>query len=258
MHNAFLISKLRHVPLILAIFALTAIAYSGNSQAQPIPIANSNFETPSLASKDYLGYSGSTQYSWVRDAGYGGIFQPGSGSFNPGAGPGENNAAWLSEGWLGQNLSATFQPGTYVLTVSLGIANLPRFVTPYINAPVNGLVNDPTFLAASADPTTLRMVISWNFQGSEYSSRAVQRSEILPGSFADFSTTLIINPGDFRIGRSIGIAFNEASGDVTYFAIDNVRLNFAPVPEPASWLMVLGGLFYLVSLNYRRIGRTYG
>jgi hypothetical protein len=176
------------------------------------------------------------------------MFSPGSATFNAGAGVSGANAAWLAEGWLGQNPAVTFQPGTYTLTAALGIANLPRFVTPYSNAPINGIVNDPTFLPASNDPTSLRMIISWGFQGPEISARTVQRSAVVPGTFSDFSTVLVVHPGDNIVGRSLAIAFNEGSGDLTYFAIDNVRLTFIPtVPEPATWMLLVAGILFLFS-----------
>ncbi len=65
-----------HRLLNAAAIALALVVYSLPGFALPIPVTNDDFETPVLQSKDYLGYSGSTQYGWIRDAGWGACSVP--------------------------------------------------------------------------------------------------------------------------------------------------------------------------------------
>jgi hypothetical protein len=233
--------------LLVVISAVAQRAMGG-----AIPITDAGFETLqtsatdptpfTLGSGDFTGGFGNTAVYHVNGSQYAAAFVPGwissggdqdVGVFNPTgqgilSGQGGNNTAFVNgitgePNSISQSLPATLEPGTYVLSVSVG------------------------HRSDLADP---QPVIQLDGAGTAtFSSSPV----VPPGSFATFTHTYVIDPGNpglnLPLGITLGNAVNAQNAQINF---DDVSLDFTPLPEPATmgWI----GIVAAVVIRWRSRG----
>jgi hypothetical protein len=141
-----------------------------------------------------------------------------------------------------QNTGASFAAGTYTLTVDVGMA------TGFANYGENA--------------TAEFQLLSFNAAeyGYNYSVGAAATSVLVKnhnGSLATYNYTLALNGTESFIGDTIAIVLKGNQNGSTYqnVSYDNVRLDFtaAPIPEPSSVAMLLGGIGALTLLRRRSV-----
>jgi hypothetical protein len=139
-----------------------------------------------------------------------------------------------------QNTGASFAAGTYTLTVDVGMAT--GFADWGENATAEFQLL--SFNAAS---------YGYNYNvGATATSVSVKNHN---GSLATYNYTLALNGTESFIGDTIAIVLkgNQNGSTNQNVSYDNVRLDFtaAPIPEPSSVAMLLGGIGTL-TLRRRR------
>jgi hypothetical protein len=138
-----------------------------------------------------------------------------------------------------QNTGATFAAGTYTLTVDIGMA------TGFADYGEN----------ATAEFQLLSFNGSYNYNvGAAATSVSVKNHN---GSLATYNYTLALDGTESFIGDTIAIVLkgNQNGSTNQNVSYDNVRLDFtaAPIPEPSSVAMLLGGIGALTLLRRRSV-----
>jgi len=140
-----------------------------------------------------------------------------------------------------QNTGASFAAGTYTLTVDVGMA------TGFADWGQNATAE---FQLVSYDG-----VSSYNYNvGAAATSVSVKNHN---GSLATYNYTLALDGTESFIGDTIAIVLkgNQNGSTNQNVSYDNVRLDFtaAPIPEPSSVAMLLGGIGALTLLRRRSV-----
>ena len=141
-----------------------------------------------------------------------------------------------------QNTGASFAAGTYTLTVDVGMAT--------------------GFADWGENATAEFQLLSFNAAeyGYNYNVGAAATSVSVKnhvGSLATYTYTLALNGTESFIGDTIAIVLkgNQNGSTNQNVSYDNVRLDFtaAPIPEPSSVAMLLGGIGALTLLRRRSV-----
>jgi hypothetical protein len=141
-----------------------------------------------------------------------------------------------------QNTGASFAAGTYTLTVDVGMAT--------------------GFADWGQNATAEFQLLSFNAAeyGYNYSVGAAATSVSVKnhnGSLATYNYTLALDGTESFIGDTIAIVLkgNQNGSTNQNVSYDNVRLDFtaAPIPEPSSVAMLLGGIGALTLLRRRSV-----
>jgi hypothetical protein len=207
------------------IFGIVCFVVSaGAARADSVSVENSSFETANpltVSCGSGCAYNQGPIPGWTI-TGAGGSWQSSSTYYNLPL-PQGNIVAYSNGGTISQILSASVLPdSTYTLSVYVG-DRLDGFVTDYSIA----LYDGSSVLCSS--PTA-------------------SNGTITPGTFADViltcSTGGMVSQGD------LGIVFDSGGSQID---IDDVTLNVAPAPEPATCLLLFIGLgSMLLFYGYRR------
>lgn len=98
--------------------------------------------------------------------------------------------------------------------------------------------------------------VAWNSQPALDGQNFSSLSSLLNSGFSTISGgstsgTKLLNPGG-TVGNIwlIGAAFNNADGKIDSFKLSNVTVN-TPVPEPATWLMMIVGFGFVGAMMRR-------
>lgn len=210
----------------------------GPASASMIAVANSSFEKQVLV--DGANTEGAPVTDWdlggASSGGWVGVQNPAStlftknGSGMPVGGDGANSldiylpsaSDW---GTRSQALKSVLQAGTYMLTVSVG-RELSTTASNYY------------FGLYTTDNTLLRA-----FEG--------YGADLTAGQFVDKSVTFTVTNTDASLGKTLMITLgggwptNTGTGlETVHF--DNVRLDYAAVPEPGSMAILASGLLGLL------------
>lgn len=231
--------------------AAAALALSTSAVAQPITVNNFSFENPVTAPATFTGGTAFGPTGWsVYNAGetndfrYFGVWNPATTTsyLDPihGANVGVAflmNDFNIAEAGLQQTLTATLQAGTqYTLRVEIG--NFAPQPGPFDFAGFPGyrvdLMAGTTVLAS--DPNTL----------------APGEGRLLTSTveYAAFA-------GNPNLGQSLRIRLVNLNGPGTEVNFDNVRLDAAPVPEPATLGFFAAGAVLLMRTARRRVTSRY-
>lgn len=200
-----------------AVFAIPAVA-------APITVVNHSFEIlPSGGLPNACGtgcsYSFNTGVGWAL-GGNGGQFQPGSSSSNFSFFnyvPDGVTTGWAGVGTLYQTIVPLAQIGTYTLQVERGVRN-----------------------DTNASPGWVALTFS-NTSTTVFATGTLASA----GNWSTWTSTYTVGAAD--VGSTITIVLNGAGDQGNW---DNVRLD-GPVPEPASWAMMVAG-FGMVGAGLRR------
>jgi len=234
--------------------ALAAIAFlSPNSaSATLLAINNSSFESPFRdgdgSSGDFSGWSlGSTNppYYGITYNPYGSEFSGAAENGTPLGADGSNVALLCAYGpgsnntWIAQVTpsSDTVQAGDYTFTVAVGWSSLDSSPAAY------------EFV-----------VLAWNESTGATTELATITGEsnlLTQGEFTDVSVDFDVATGNSHIGERFLISLNAVShsglesGNEGLF-VDNVRLDYNPIPEPNALALVGSGLFALLCYAWRK------
>ena len=223
----------------LALMAL-GLLLPGSASAAAISITNASFEDPVLPN-DYDQTASGVVPGWtsVFEAGY--VYNVGDqsggygmydalGSGTPRGGQGTNIwfGVWNNNG-LDQTLTSTIQAGTYTLTMGAG-----TIVQQFANR-----ANFEIRLGTPAFPDLSKYVGSG--------------AELVSGEFVDRSTTLVVPSDSLLIGSNIqiGVRMSLYQADPRLM-LDNVRLDFVPVPEPSAVVLLISGVLGLLAYAWRK------
>lgn len=224
-----------------AMLAACVLAGSFTSaRALGLPVANAGFEFPALAEGATTPFatSGTTSIPGWLIAGFagggGGVVnpEPGATSFAAGVPEGQN-FGYAEAATVSQVLSTPLAAGRYTLSMSLG---------------------NPADRSDVADPARFELFMP-GANRVILSSGAISLADIANGTFRQFTVTAVVAEDDLDIGGALELRILTGlpiSVTGPYFAFDDVRLDLAPVPEPASWAMLVVGL---LGLGSRRMGR---
>lgn len=209
-----------------AVVAASVLVAGSTSAA--ISVVNGSFETDALADGGFIWWNAPP--SW---GGFGDIqvnpfasqLQPQDGSqyvfmWSKGTlnGSGENLQSVLVQDYP----AASLEPGTYTFTAGLATES----------ANTKGKIS---IFLESVPPVGAQFGINTPTVATEVNLNST--------TFTDFSTTTTLNPGDPLLSNTLRLVIrvDGNSGDMPAdtFAVDNVRLAFTAVPEPAS-LSLLG------------------
>jgi len=140
-----------------------------------------------------------------------------------------------------QNTGASFAAGTYTLTVDVGMAT--------------GFADWGQNATAEFQLVSYDVVSSYNYNvGAAATSVSVKNHN---GSLATYNYTLALDGTESFIGDTIAIVLkgNQNGSTNQNVSYDNVRLDFtaAPIPEPSSVAMLLGGIGALTLLRRRSV-----
>lgn len=134
-----------------------------------------------------------------------------------------------------QNTGATYGPGTYTITVDVGYA------TGYADAGANASANFQLLAYDGAGGYT------YNLAGGTPTIVSAATLQSHDGALATYTYTLNVANNAAYLGQTVTVLVGaesllfstQAGQNVSY---DNVRLDYMPVPEPATGLLVLLGL----------------
>lgn len=166
----------------------------------------------------------------------------------------EGDATGASAGSIQSGSLGQLAAGTYTLTLGVGsrassswndlsysLSLVAGGLTPGVGSSGGSVLGTPA--TATIVPTTLT----------------------LPDTSLDLTYTLTVNPGDAVIGEDYAIRLDVANlgtrdgaaspngtSDFTQANFDNVRLDFTPVPEPASLVLLAFGALMLGAYSIRR------
>lgn len=211
-----------------AAFAAITLAGVATSQAATVTIANFSFEDQTVA--DGATNTGAID-GWVSTGGTRGIENHNTGKY-AGADASEGNNVFFNNTSSGTVTTAAdiglIAEGTYTLSVDF-------MVRTGASADRNPLT-DFGLVLTSADTTILGTAGTY--------VNSVQDPTHVGGIFTR-TYTLTVGAGNANIGTGYKIHFDAvgSSGNFQQMSFDNVKLDFAPVPEPSSTaLLGLGGL----------------
>jgi hypothetical protein len=162
---------------------------------------------------------------WVPPFGYASTYNPDNVTAYPDGVPeGEN----IAIGSLNQTLTDVLAPGTYTLRVSIGYSNSGPLASAHL-----GFAN--ASLSAGGSPLGNTPILSGG----------------ISGEFLEQEVVIVIPEDHFALGGSLGIHLQGGNQNA---AFDNVRLDFAPVPEPGATaaLAALGCLGWVVWQRQQR------
>ena len=211
---------------IAAVAVAMAIAMGIGLRAESITIQNFSFEDPALASGEFTTYGGpdNTIPDWTNPniAGvqhytadqYTSVPDGVNGAFNDSTIP------------ISQILSAPLEVGTYTLTIASGWRNGKNY-------------DGGTFGLYTAGGMQLAT--------QDFAQPVTQ------GTFTDATLTLTVLPTNAFLGQDLQI---EITGDLNPLPngtmdFDDVRLDFvaAPIPEPSTYAMLIGGMALLFGMT---------
>jgi hypothetical protein len=197
---------------------LVALLLPAAASAVSLPIVNAGFENPAVPDSQFVhdsppGWSCSEEE--VFDCG---TMDLSVADFPLGAPEGENVVNLSRGGRIDQVLSSVLTPGTYTLSIQVG---------QFMNNPLS--------------PYSVQLLAGGNLLAQSSSATPA------PGTFQTLSFTFLAGPNHPALGSPLAIAI-DLFGDssvVPQFAADDVRLDYSPVPEPATPILVACGLICL-------------
>jgi hypothetical protein len=213
----------KYFTFVVAVAAAMTILMGTGLRADSITIQNFSFENPTLASGAFTDYGAepNTILGWT-NPNMAGVqhYSPDQYASVP---DGVNGAFSDSTTPIAQILSAPLEVGTYTLTIAGGWRNGKNY-------------DGGTFGLYTAGGTQLAT--------QDFVAPTIQ------GTFVDSTLTFTVLPTNAFLSQDLQI---EMAGRLTDLSngtmdFDNVRLNFAAVPEPSTYAMIIGGMSLLLGL----------
>lgn len=195
---------------------VSALGAASSARAEIIPVVNFGFEEPVLSDGSWTA-SNVTGWSVLAS----GAFNPTVSNF-PGGAPEGQNTGFVNAGYLHQDLAAhVLQLGTYTLRVDVGNrldSNFPGYRVQ--------LLAGSTVLAED--------------------NNSLSPSE---GAFLTSEVEFTATASDPMLGATLAVRLVSAGVQTNF---DNVRLDFAPVPEPPSAVLLGSCALGLLAFGRRR------